>query len=164
MRLTVFTDFSLRVLLVLASRTDELVTIADVASAFDISHAHLVKVTHVLGKTGWVETVRGRNGGMRLAIDPARLRLGDVIRKLEEDFTIVECAGQNNRCVLTGGCGLESALKLAMQSFFGELDRYSLKDLVRASPALAGLSLWQPITVAIAPSTPWKQHAGANFG
>ena len=64
MRLTVFTDYSLRVLLVLASRTEELVTISDIAAAFDVSHAHLMKVTHVLGKTGWVDTVRGRNGGM----------------------------------------------------------------------------------------------------
>ena len=81
MRLTVFTDYSLRVLLVLASRTDELVTISDIAAAFDISHAHLMKVTHVLGKTGWVDTVRGRNGGMRLATDPRKLKLGDVVRR-----------------------------------------------------------------------------------
>jgi len=67
MRLTVFSDYALRVLLVLASRSDALVTIADISSAFGISDAHLMKVTHVLGKTGWVETVRGRNGGMRLA-------------------------------------------------------------------------------------------------
>lgn len=151
MRLTAFTDFSLRVLLVLASRTEGLVTVADIPQAFEISHAHLVKVAHVLGKTGWVETVRGRKGGMRLAVDPTQLRLGQVIRQLEEDFTVVECAGENNRCVLTGGFGLEIALKQAMHSFFSELDRHSLWDLVGASPRLSALSLWQPITVAIAP-------------
>jgi Rrf2 family nitric oxide-sensitive transcriptional repressor len=146
MRLTVFTDYALRMLLVLASRTEELVTISDIASAFGISHAHLMKVTHVLGKTGWVETVRGRSGGMRLATDPRKLKLGEVISRLEEDFALVECMGEDNRCVLTGGCGLEVALKLAMKNFFAELDRYSLAELVDTSPALAGLSMWQTIT------------------
>jgi Rrf2 family nitric oxide-sensitive transcriptional repressor len=150
-RLTVFTDYSLRVLLVLASRTEELLTISDIAAAFGISHAHLMKVTHVLGKSGWVATIRGRNGGMRLAADPRRLKLGQVVSRLEEDFALVECMGQNNRCVLTGGCGLEAALRLAMQGFFRELDRYSIADLVDSSPALSALALWQPITWPGAP-------------
>ena len=137
MRLTVFSDYALRVLLVLASRTDALVTISDISRAFDISHAHLMKVTHVLGKTAWVETVRGRNCGMRLATDPRKLKLGQIVQALEEDFALVECFGPNNRCVLTGGCGLEAALGLAMQKFFRELDRYSLADLVDTSPALS---------------------------
>ena len=83
MRLTLFTDYSLRVLLVLATRTESLVTIADLSKAFDISHAHLMKVTHMLGKSGWVETVRGRNGGMRLSMHPSKLKLGSVVRHLE---------------------------------------------------------------------------------
>lgn len=146
MRLTVFTDYSLRVLLVLASRTEELVTISDIAGAFGISHAHLMKVTHVLGKTRWVDTVRGRNGGMRLAIDPRKLKLGDIVRDLEEDFALVECMGENDRCALTGGCGLEVALQIAMDGFFRDLNRYSLADLVDTSPSLSGLAMWQPIT------------------
>lgn len=146
MRLTVFTDYSLRVLLVLASRSDALVTIREVASAFEISDAHLTKVTHTLGKTGWVETVRGRSGGMRLAIDPRQLRLGRVVRQLESDFALVECLGPDNHCVLTGGCGLADAIVLAAEAFFRELDRFTLADLVDTSPALASLALWQPIT------------------
>jgi Rrf2 family nitric oxide-sensitive transcriptional repressor len=146
MRLTVFSDYALRVLLVLASRTETLVTIADVSAAFDISDAHLMKVAHVLGKTGWVDTVRGRNGGMRLAVDPRKLKLGDVIRRLEADFALVECFGGDNRCALTDGCGLQQALALAMAAFFAELDRYTLADLVDASPALAALPMWQPLT------------------
>jgi Rrf2 family nitric oxide-sensitive transcriptional repressor len=146
MRLTVFSDYALRVMLVLASRTDALMTIADISSAFDISEAHLMKVTHVLGKTGWVETIRGRNGGMRLAADPRKLRLGEVVQALESDFALVECLGESNRCVLTGGCGLEQALLLARQAFMKELDRYTLADLVDTSPALATLALWQPLT------------------
>jgi Rrf2 family transcriptional regulator, nitric oxide-sensitive transcriptional repressor len=146
MRLTVFTDYALRVLLVLATRTDDLVTISDISSAFGISEAHLMKVTHVLGKTGWVETVRGRNGGMRLGADPRHLRLGQVVQGLESDFALVECLGEVNHCVLTGGCGLERALLLARDAFFAELDRYTLADLVNTSPALTTLSIWQPVT------------------
>jgi Rrf2 family transcriptional regulator, nitric oxide-sensitive transcriptional repressor len=146
MRLTVFTDYSLRVLLVLATRTDGLVTIADISSAFGISEAHLMKVTHALGKTGWVETVRGRNGGMRLAVDHRKLRLGQVVQKLEADFALVECFGEDNQCVLTGGCGLERAILLARDAFFAELDRYTLADLVNTSPALGTLAIWQPMT------------------
>ncbi len=146
MRLTVFTDYSLRVLLVLASRTEALVTIADITEAFGISQAHLMKVTQALGKTGWVDTVRGRNGGMRLAADPRKLSLGEVVRRLEADFALVECLGEDNHCVLTGGCGLEAALRQATEVFLRELDRYSIADLVNTSPALAQLALWQPIT------------------
>ncbi|WP_428003452.1 RrF2 family transcriptional regulator [Acidovorax sp.] len=146
MRLTLFTDYSLRVLLVLASRTGALVTIADITEAFDISQAHLMKVTHALGKTGWVDTVRGRNGGMRLAVDPRKLSLGEVVRRLEADFALVECMGEDNHCVLTGGCGLEAALRQATEVFLRELDRYSIADLVNTSPALAQLALWQPVT------------------
>ncbi|HSI58320.1 MAG TPA: Rrf2 family transcriptional regulator [Ideonella sp.] len=146
MRLTSFSDYALRVLLVLASRTEALVTIAELSAAFQISEAHLMKVTHVLGKTEWVETVRGRNGGMRLAADPRRMRLGQMVQQLENDFALVECLGDDNHCVLTGGCGLERALVLARQAFFKELDHYSLADLVDGSPALASLALWQPMT------------------
>jgi Rrf2 family nitric oxide-sensitive transcriptional repressor len=146
MRLTMFSDYALRVLLVLATRTDTLVTIAEVASAFEVSETHLTKVAHVLGKTGWIATVRGRNGGMRLAVDPRKLRLGEVVRRLEADFALVECFGSDNRCVLTGGCGLEVALQLALAAFFAELDHYTLADLVDASPALNALPMWQPVS------------------
>ena len=146
MRLTVFSDYALRVLLVLASRTDALVTITDISDAFAISDAHLTKVAHALGKTGWVDTVRGRNGGMRLATDPRKLRLGEVVQRLEADFALVECFGEDDHCVLTGGCGLQQALALAMKAFLAELDRYTLADLVNGSPALAGLPMWQPLT------------------
>ena len=146
MRLTVFSDYALRVLLVLASRTDALVTITDISAAFAISDAHLTKVANALGKTGWVDTVRGRNGGMRLATDPRKLRLGEVVQRLEADFALVECFGEDDHCVLTGGCGLQQALALAMKAFLAELDRYTLADLVNSSPALASLSMWQPLT------------------
>jgi Rrf2 family transcriptional regulator, nitric oxide-sensitive transcriptional repressor len=146
MRLTLFTDYSLRVLLVLATRTESLVTIADLAKAFDISHAHLMKVTHMLGKSGWVDTVRGRNGGMRLSAHPSTLKVGSIVRHLETDFALVECFGENNQCVLTGGCELAAVLARAMKAFLDELDRYSLADVANASPALMELPLWQQVT------------------
>ena len=162
MRLTLFSDYALRVLLVLATRTDTLVTIADISAAFDISQAHLMKVTHALGKTGWVATVRGRGGGMRLAVAPRSLRLGEVVRRLEADFALVECFGAGNRCVLTGGCGLERALQLARDAYFAELDRYTLADLANASPALAALPMWQPVTWQPPPAAPTARARGAR--
>jgi Rrf2 family transcriptional regulator, nitric oxide-sensitive transcriptional repressor len=146
MRLTVFTDYGLRILMVLASRSEALVTISDVSKAFDISEAHLMKVTHVLGQTEWVETVRGRNGGMRLTGNPRALKLDVIVRRLEGDFALVECLGKSNRCVLTGACALEDAIVRATEAFFRELGRYSLADLISGSPGLDTLDLWQPLT------------------
>jgi len=140
MRLTMFTDYALRVLLVLSARRDGLVTIAEVSESFKISETHLMKVANALAHTGWVETVRGRGGGMRLAADPARLTLREIVETLESDFAVVECLGVENRCVLTGGCGVERALTKAMRAFFQELERYTLADLTARSTALKRLS------------------------
>jgi DNA-binding IscR family transcriptional regulator len=99
-----------------------------------------------LGQTGWVETVRGRNGGMRLAADPRALKLDTIVRRLEADFALVECLGENNRCGLGGGCALEVALVRPTEAFLRELGRVSLADLVSGSPALEKLALGQPLT------------------
>ncbi|MEZ5457877.1 MAG: Rrf2 family transcriptional regulator [Steroidobacteraceae bacterium] len=136
MRLTLFTDYALRVLLVLAARRDELVTIAEVSSAFRISETHLMKVANTLAHTGWVETVRGRGGGMRLAADPEKLTLRQIVERLEHDFAVVECFGTKNSCALTGGCGVERALGRALRAFLEELHQYTLADLAGKSPAL----------------------------
>jgi Rrf2 family transcriptional regulator, nitric oxide-sensitive transcriptional repressor len=141
MRLTMFTDFGLRVLLVLASRRESLVTNSEISAAFDISDAHLLKVANALARTGWVETVRGRSGGLRLAVDPAQLSLRRIVEALESDFALVECFGTDNRCRLTGGCGVERALAGALRRFYEELERHSLADLVRCSPSLKKLPL-----------------------
>jgi Rrf2 family nitric oxide-sensitive transcriptional repressor len=136
MRLTVFTDYALRVLLVLTASRDSLVTIAEVSSSFEISEAHLMKVANTLARTGWVETVRGRGGGMRLAVEPERLTLRRIVETLEAEFALVECFGDDNRCRLTGGCGVERALGKALRAFFEELEKYTLADLATRSPAL----------------------------
>lgn len=146
MKLTTFTDYGLRVLMVLASRRDSLVRIADIAEAFDISEAHLMKVTHALGQTEWVETVRGRNGGMRLRGNPRAIKLDEIVRTLESGFALVECLGEDNRCVLAGSCALEHALVRATEAFLRELGRYSLADLVSDNHAFAALPDWRPLT------------------
>ena len=99
MRLTTMTDYSLRLLMYVAQRPERLCTIAEVARAYDISEAHLMKVTHQLGLGGWVETVRGKGGGMRLAALPAEINLGAVVRSIEPDFFLVDCLGSDAVCV-----------------------------------------------------------------
>lgn len=136
MRLTAFTDYSLRTLLMLAARPDALLTIREVAQYFDISEAHLMKVTHTLGRSGWVETVRGRNGGMRLTVDPDQLRLDEIVAYLEGDFALAECFTAVSTCRLTGVCGLELALTTASKAFTASLAKHSLGSLSRATSGL----------------------------
>jgi Rrf2 family nitric oxide-sensitive transcriptional repressor len=130
MRLTTMTDYALRLLMYVAHQPDRLCTIAEVADAYGISQAHLMKITHQLGLAGFVETVRGKGGGMRLAAAPAAINLGAVVRAVEPDFALVECFGAENRCALTSYCRLAGVLGGALQSFLGHLDRHTLADLV----------------------------------
>lgn len=139
MKLMVFTDYALRVLMVLAHRPNQLVTISEIAHAFSISEPHLMKVTHLLGKTPWVETVRGRGGGMRLMTDPKTLRLGEVVQMLENDFSLAECFHEENRCRLSAGCGLMPILSEAVDAFIDSLNCYSLADVMHTTSALAVL-------------------------
>lgn len=130
MRLTVYTDYSLRLLMYLAIKPDGLTTIPEVAKAYGISSNHLMKVVHQLGQAGYVETLRGRSGGMRLARPAAGINLGDVVRFTEPDMDIVPCfRAENDTCPLRGGCRLKSALNRARIAFMAVLDEYSLDDL-----------------------------------
>ncbi|PPA70798.1 RrF2 family transcriptional regulator [Jeotgalibacillus proteolyticus] len=132
MKLTLYTDYSLRVLIYLAAkRENELSTIQEIAGAYQISKNHLVKVTHELGKMSLIETVRGRNGGIRLAKDTAEINIGAVVRKTEEDFHLVECFDpKSNQCVISPVCGLKHVLHKALEAYFVVLDGYTLEDLV----------------------------------
>ncbi|MET3697068.1 BadM/Rrf2 family transcriptional regulator [Bacillus oleivorans] len=131
MRLTQFSDYSLRVLMFLATAPkDELSSIQQIADAYGISKNHLMKVTHQLGKWGFVETIRGRNGGLRLAKDPKDINVGEVVRHTEEDFHVVECF-DTGACVLADICHLRGVLGKALQAFFEVLDEYTLADLTQ---------------------------------
>lgn len=134
MRLTTMTDYALRLLMYAAHQPDRLCTIAEIADAYGISQAHLMKITHQLGLAGFIETVRGKGGGMRLATAPAAINLGAVVRAVEPDFALVECFGTENRCALTSYCRLAGVLGGALESFLAHLDRHTLADLVPDLP------------------------------
>ena len=141
MRLTTFSDYSLRVLIYLATDPDRRATIAEIARAFDVSENHLMKVVHFLGKAGWLRNVRGKGGGLELARAPEEIRVGAVIRDSEVQLP-AECFDrETNRCVITGACRLRHALAEATDSFYNVLDGYSLADIVGNSRALAKILL-----------------------
>lgn len=140
MRLTIFTDFSLRVLMYVALHRDSLPTIAEIAASYGISRNHLMKVVYELGLSGYIETVRGKNGGLRLAREPEAIILGEVVRRTEPDMALVPCFDPvNGACVITPACKLRRALHEARAAFLQVLDGYSLADLVENQGALQAL-------------------------
>lgn len=130
MRLTNFSDYALRVLLFAAARGEELITIEETAKAYGISRTHLMKVANQLTRSGYLKAVRGRSGGLALAMRPNKICLGDVVRATEPDFAMVECFSPDNRCLITPRCRLKGVLKEALGAFMATLDRYTLADLV----------------------------------
>lgn len=124
------TDYALRLLMYVAGQPQRLCTIAEVAQAHGISEAHLMKVTHRLGLQGWIETVRGKGGGMRLAHAPRDISLGAVVRSIEPDFELVECFAAGSQCRLGGRCRLAGVLGGALQGFMAHLDGFTLADLL----------------------------------
>jgi len=141
MRLTRYSDFSLRVLMYLAVRPAHLATIEEISQAFGISKAHLMKVVHELGRAGFVETTRGRGGGLRLACALDEVTVGDVVRQMEDKLDLVECFDPaTNRCLITPVCALRGVLEEALDAFLETLDGYTLEDLVsRRRRALSDL-------------------------
>ncbi|MGO4558215.1 Rrf2 family transcriptional regulator [Mesorhizobium sp. 2RAF21] len=130
MRLTDFSDYSLRVLMYAAARDGQLITIEETAQVYGISRAHLMKVANQLTRAGFLRAVRGRSGGLALAKTPGQIRLGDVLRVTEPDFALVECFRSDNSCLITPRCRLRGMLKEALAAFAGTLDRYTLADLL----------------------------------
>jgi len=131
MQLTLYTDYSLRVLLYLGLNARRLATITDIAQSYGISRNHLVKVVHNLATQGFINTTRGRGGGITLARAPAKINIGDVVRHTEVNFHLVECFDrERNTCPIAAACFLKSALYEAQQAFVAVLDRYSLADVV----------------------------------
>jgi Rrf2 family nitric oxide-sensitive transcriptional repressor len=130
MKLTAYTDYTLRTLMYLAVNGGRSTTIADVASAYRISEAHLTKIVHQLGVAGDIETTRGRNGGIRLARSAADINLGALVRRTEVDMDLVLCFGDTEGCAISSACVLKGILDEALTQFLTVLDRYTLADLI----------------------------------
>jgi Rrf2 family transcriptional regulator, nitric oxide-sensitive transcriptional repressor len=130
MHITRYTDYSLRVLIYLAAQDDRLATIQEIADSYDISKNHLMKVVHQLNKKGYIETVRGKKGGMRLHMAPSDINVGVLVRETEQDLSIVECFSSKNACKIAPVCGLKGMFSEAVDAFLKALDQYTLEDVI----------------------------------
>ena len=142
MRLTLHTDYALRTLMYLGLQRDRRVSIREIAQAYRISENHLIKVVHGLGRGGFIATVRGKGGGLRLALPPERIRVGDVVRFTEDDMAPAVCfrpPGAAGGCVLDGACRLQPLLGEAVDAFMAVLDGKTLADLL-AGPNCAAMA------------------------
>jgi len=143
MRLTTFTDYTLRVLMFLTVKhqTGELATIDEISRSYDISRNHLMKIVHHLSLSGLIATTRGRSGGARLARAPSEISIGQVVRLCEPDFSVVECheEGKHDICAIWQACNLKSAFRRAVDAFLLELDKMTLAEAVTAQSVAASL-------------------------
>ena len=138
MKLTTFTDYSLRVLIYLAVQPEQRATIAQIAAAFVVSENHLVKVVHFLGKQGWLNNVRGKGGGMQLGRAAQDIVVGDVVRSTEGVGPLAECFGEHGGdCSIAPQCRLRDVLEEGVSAFYEVLDRHTLADLVQNRQELA---------------------------
>jgi Rrf2 family transcriptional regulator, nitric oxide-sensitive transcriptional repressor len=141
MKLTAFTDYSLRVLIYLAAEPDRRATVGEISAAFDIKANHLTKVVHHLARCGWVATVRGKGGGLVLAMPAEQIVIGRVVRDTEGAALPAECFGEATRggCIIARSCRLKGVLAEAVDAFHAVLDRYTLADISRNRKALAAV-------------------------
>ncbi|MBF2717098.1 iron-responsive transcriptional regulator RirA [Agrobacterium vitis] len=138
MRLTKQTNYAVRILMYCAANKDHLSRIPEIAKAYGVSELFLFKILQPLNKAGLVETVRGRNGGVRLGRAPEKISLFDVVKVTEDSFAMAECFEDDGDvdCPLIDSCGLNSALRKALNAFFAVLAEYSIDDLVKARPQI----------------------------
>jgi Rrf2 family nitric oxide-sensitive transcriptional repressor len=152
MRLTLHTDYALRALMYVGTKGDALSTIQEIVDHFDISRGHLMKVVHRLGQLGYLETVRGRGGGLALARPAALIDIGAVVRDMEEKLGVLGCLqGGRGYCPIEGCCVLRRALRDATDAFLAVLDGYTLADLLKPRRALARLLDLEGIRPALRP-------------
>lgn len=159
MKLTQYSDLGLRMLMYLALRNGESVTIQEVSERFAVSKNHMVKISHQLTKQGLIESLRGRNGGVRLARPAESISVADALRATEDNFDLVECFGAKNHCAISCSCKLSGVLDNALAAFFAVLQQATLADLVVDGPALektllsfSGKSFIEPRSINIAQS------------
>lgn len=130
MRLTIQTDYALRMLMFLAIQGEGRSSIREISTAYGISENHLMKITQRLASAGYIDALRGRNGGLRLGREATSIRVGEIVREVEPDFALVECFGASNQCPITPACVLKRALDEARKAFLAVLDQYTLASLV----------------------------------
>jgi Rrf2 family nitric oxide-sensitive transcriptional repressor len=141
-QLTLFSDYSLRVLLYLAAHRERVVALPEIARAYGISQNHLIKVVQLLVAEGMLESVRGRSGGLRLAREPCDINVAAVVRRTEPHLDLVECFdSRTNTCPIDAACGLKGVLLKARAAFMSELERHTLADFLPRAPAL--IQLWR---------------------
>lgn len=141
MRLTLHTDYALRVLIQVAIADGTLITINDIAESFDISKQHLMKVVNNLGQKGYLDTVRGHKGGIRLRRPPRDINIGQVVRETEEKLDVIGCLERRGYCRIQRVCVMRGVLRDATQAFLAVLDGYTLADLIKPRRALSSLLL-----------------------
>ncbi len=141
MRLTLHTDFALRVLIQVGLNDGKLTTIKDIAQTFDISKAHLMKVVNDLSQKGYLDTVRGRNGGIRLMREPRNINIGHVVRDTENQLDVIGCLERKGYCPIQRVCVLRGVLRNATGAFLAVLDAYTLADLIKPQNALSSILL-----------------------
>ena len=165
MRLTTYTDYALRTLMYLAANRDRLVTIRDIADAHDIAKNHLTKVVHQLGILGFVESLRGRNGGIRLGKEPAQINIGAVVRSTEPDFYMAECFDPNkSRCILSPACALKDVLHSATNAYLTVLDGVTLESLMKTSGSRVDAEAsFKSIPIRPQRAASKKPHSGAGL-
>lgn len=147
MKLTLFTDYSMRVLLYTGTQHDRLCSIGEIARVYGISQNHLMKVVNQLARGGYVESVRGRAGGIRLGRDPAEINIGALVRRTEDGLDLADC----KHCMVAPACRLTGMLNEAVDAFLGVLDRYTLADLLTTRQDLAYI-FDEGRTIAAAPA------------
>ena len=140
MQLTSYTDYAFRALIALACVAPEKLTAGEISQSYGISLNHLLKVVQRLAELGYVETSRGKSGGIRLAIDPRALTLGTVVREMEPELGVVACLRKaDDYCAITPACGLKAILSDATNQFLSVLDQRTLADVTSVKPRLARL-------------------------
>lgn len=142
MELTQHTDYGLRVLMYAGIHDDRRVTMREIATAYGISMEHLRKVVHRLSREGYLVTSKGRSGGLQLADDAAAIRVGDVVKALEDSVTIIDCERQP--CVMAGACALKCALESAREAFMAQLNTFTLADIIGDKETASRLATLAP--------------------